>query len=134
IKTFAFLGIAQQIVGASDFLELFFGRLVTRIKIRMQFLRQLAIFLLNVGGRSRRGNAENFVRIPHELLRKLPCSLKATRAKKFAAPADLKRFFPRSQLFAFYYTFTGAELESRTQFPIRRAMLYSGKGPPAIPK
>src|ERR1700722_5714511 len=50
IKTFALLGIAQQIVGTSDLLELLFGRLVPGIEIRVQFFRELAVCLLDIGG------------------------------------------------------------------------------------
>ena len=63
------LGVAQEIVGAGDFLEFLFGFLVTGIKIRVQLLRQLAVRFLDIGGRSRRGDAKNLVRICHDPLR-----------------------------------------------------------------
>src|SRR5258705_2187389 len=50
VETFALLGIAQQIVGAGNFLELVFGRLVTGVEIRAQFLRQLAICSVRIRG------------------------------------------------------------------------------------
>src|SRR6516164_8301749 len=68
VETLALLGIAQQIVSAGNFLELVFGRLVAGIEIRVQFLRQFAICRLDIGGRGRRGDAENLVRIFHHLL------------------------------------------------------------------
>ena len=76
VKALALLRIAQQIVGAGDFLELLFRRLVTGVEIRMQLLRKRAIGLLDVGGRSRWGNAENLVRISHDLPRGNSSSLR----------------------------------------------------------
>src|SRR5215831_10882100 len=69
VKSLSLVCIAEQIVGTGDFLELFFRSLVSGIEIRVQFLRKLSICLLDIGCGSRRGNAENFVRISHELLR-----------------------------------------------------------------
>ena len=71
IELFAFVFIAQQVVGGRDLLELVFGGLVAGIEIRVQLLRQLAIGAANIGGGGRRGDAENFVRIPHDLPRGL---------------------------------------------------------------
>src|SRR6185437_51728 len=69
VKALALVRIAQQIIGRSDFLELVFGGVITRIKIRMQFLRQLPICLLDVGRRSSGRNAKKLVRICHDLHR-----------------------------------------------------------------
>ena len=78
VETLSLLSIAEQVIGARDLFELFLGRFVARIKIRMQFLRKLAIRSLDLGGGSRRGNTENLVRIPHDLLRKNFSSAKIT--------------------------------------------------------
>ena len=42
------VGVSQQVVGRRDFLELFLGPLVTRVKVRMQLFRQPPIGLLDV--------------------------------------------------------------------------------------
>ena len=53
VEALAFLGVAEQIVRAGDFLKLLFRRLVPRIKVRMQFLRELPICLPDICCRGR---------------------------------------------------------------------------------
>ena len=81
VETLALLGIRKQIVGAGDFLEFLFGRLVAGIEIRVQFFRKFAVCLLDIGGQGRRGHAENLVRISHDQLRKNLISPKIMRAQ-----------------------------------------------------
>jgi hypothetical protein len=49
VETLALLGVTEQIVSTGDFLELLFRYFVTGIEIRMQFLRQLSVYLLDIG-------------------------------------------------------------------------------------
>ena len=51
VEALAFLRIAQQVVSAGDLFEFFFGLLVARIEIWVTILCQLAVCLLNIGGR-----------------------------------------------------------------------------------
>src|ERR1700730_10468918 len=47
IKTCALIGIAQEIIGGRNFLELFFSRLVARIEVWVQLFREAPIGLLD---------------------------------------------------------------------------------------
>lgn len=91
IETFALLSIPEQIVSARDHLEFLFSRFVTGIKIRVQFLRKIAICLLDLDGRGRRGNTENLVRVSHDLLRKNFRALKLGRLKVNIHPCKFTR-------------------------------------------
>src|SRR6185437_7844377 len=102
VKALALVRIAQQIIGRSDFLELVFGGVITRIKIRMQFLRQLPICLLDVGRRSSGRNAKKLVRICHDLHRlACGCALGLVSPEKHeviaAQVADRSVYTPSAQ-------------------------------------
>ncbi|MEY9265298.1 hypothetical protein ABIF23_004693 [Bradyrhizobium elkanii] len=84
VEALALLGIRKQIVRSRDFLEFVFGRLVARIEIRVQLLRQLSIGLLDIGRGRRRGNAKDLVRISHNLLRNTVSAPAIIRAQKQA--------------------------------------------------
>src|SRR5262249_39596319 len=57
--------VAQEVVGNGDFLEGLLGLLISRVEVRVQLLRQLAISLLDLVGAGAALHAEDFVRIAH---------------------------------------------------------------------
>ena len=58
-------GLADDLVGRRDLLELLLDGLVTGVQVRMQLFRELAVRLLDLVRARGLGDLEDFVRISH---------------------------------------------------------------------
>ena len=67
------LGVAEHLVGAGDLLEPLLGGGVTGVGVGVQLAGALSVRLLDLVGRGRAADAEQFVEVSHQLILRFPC-------------------------------------------------------------